>query len=166
MTLGKIGELTSANVFDFHGTLADVRGIHHLLARRDYDGFYEQSLHCPPIESTVAEAQRSAYLGHTNLIFTGMPGRFYGGLRDWLDRHDVPVSGVEMRGEKDRRKAWVLKEEMYLRAVSNSYRILRAWDDDPAVVESWTRLGVPCTRVPGWVEKLTTRRVDNAPVVQ
>lgn len=166
MTLGNAGVLTPANVFDFHGTLVDVRSIHHLLAERDYDGFYEQSLHCPPIETTVAEAQRSWDQGCTNLIFTGMPGRFYAGLREWLDRHDVPVNGIEMRGEKDRRKAWVLKGEMYFRAVDNSYLIRRAWDDDPAVVDSWTRLGVPCTRVPGWVEKLTTRRVDNARVVQ
>lgn len=160
------GEMSPACVFDYHGTLADVRSIHYLLAEKEYDRFYEESLLCPPIETTVAEAQRAWDRGLTNLIFTGMPGRYYDGLREWLDRYDVPVNGIEMRGEKDRRKAWLIKQEMYLRAVDRGFFITRAWDDDPAVVESWTRLGVPCTRVPGWVEKLTTRRVDNVRVVQ
>lgn len=155
--------MTPASVFDFHGTLADVRSIHHLLAVRDYDGFYEQSLLCPPIESTVAEARRSWESGYTNLLFTGMPGRYHDGLSAWLALHGVPIGGIEMRGEKDRRKAFVVKREMYLRAVDNGYYITRAWDDDPAVVDSWKAMGVPAVLVPGWVEKLTAGKVDNIP---
>jgi hypothetical protein len=152
--------MVPANIFDCHGTLADVSSIHHFLEGRDYEGFYAASLLCPPIESTVAEARRSRESGYVNLLFTGMPERYRDGLREWLTLHDVPIDVISMRGDKDRRKAFVLKREMYLNAVESGYYITRAWDDDPSVIDLWEALGVPAVRIPGWVENLTTRRVD------
>lgn len=152
--------MVPANVFDFHGTLVDVTSIHHLLERRNYDGFYSGSLNCPPIPSTVAEARRSRDSGYTNLLFTGMSGGYHEGLRDWLSRHDVPIDYIAMRGEKDRRKAFVIKREMYLKAVDDGYYITRAWDDDPSVIDLWNAMGVPAVLVPGWVKGLTVRGFD------
>lgn len=152
--------MLSANIFDFHGTLADPASVHHLLESRDYEGFYEGSLLCPPIDSTVAEARRSHASGYTNLLFTGMPGRFHDGLRDWLTLHNVPVDFIAMRGESDRRKAFVIKREMYFKAVDDGYYITRAWDDDPSVIDMWKAMGVPAVLVPGWVESGLTGKVD------
>lgn len=149
-------------LFDFHGTLADVSSLHHLLAKKDYDGFYEGSLSCPPIRETVLSAQRTHDMGCANLLFTGMPNRYVDGLHAWLDRHEVPIDFVNMRPDGDYRKDFIIKREMYLAAVSNGYYVVRAWEDSPRVATLWESQGVPVTVVPGYVENLVIGGVDKA----
>ena len=150
-----------AVIFDFHGTLSDVSSIHHLLAKRDFDGFYEQSLSCPPIGATVLTAQQTHESGYVNLLFTGMPDRYTAGLAEWLKRHEVPVDLVRMRTKEDGfKKSFIVKRRMYLEIVDLGYYVMRAWEDNPADAALWHHQGVPVSLVPGWNDNLHGDRVD------
>lgn len=152
--------MKQAVIYDFHGTLADVSSLRHLLEVRDYDGFYEGSLSCPPIESTVQAARRSHALEYTNLLFTGMPRRYEEGLGKWLGQHGVPVDMISMRRNRDFRKDFVIKREMYNEAVDLGYYVVRAWEDSPGVVDLWKSQGIPVEIVPGYDSELVVGKVD------
>lgn len=152
--------MKQAVLYDFHGTLVDVTSVLHLLAVHEYDEFYTASLECPPIESTVMAARQSADAGYRNLLFTGMPDSYNEGLTDWLARHGVPMGPISMRVTGDFRKDFVVKREMYLKALEGGYEIIRAWDDNPACLDLWTNQGIPVVQVPGWSEFSATDRVD------
>jgi hypothetical protein len=152
--------MRQAVLFDFHGTLADVTSVRHLLSVRNYDGFYEQSLSCPPIESTVLSARHSHQAGFVNLLFTGMPRRYSEGLQSWLSSHGVHMDLIEMRDDNDRRKDFVVKGEMYQRAIDLGHYVMRAWEDNPRVADLWKAHGIPVIVVPGWDENLVKERVD------
>lgn len=150
-----------AVIYDFHGTLADVSSIHHLLAARDFDGFYEESLSCPPIESTALTARQTREAGYVNLLFTGMPDRYADGLSEWLERHGVPIDLIRMRTEEDGfKKSFIVKRRMYLEIVDLGYYVMRAWEDNPHDASLWHHQGVPVTVVPGWNDNLRPDRVD------
>lgn len=139
----------SAVIWDFHGTLANTASIVHLVKERRYDEFYEASLTCASNPRVVDAARRSHMRGFTNLLFTGMPDTYEAGLQRWLLRNGVPVDTVRMRPAGDRRKDFLLKEDMH-REFSGRYVPVRAWEDSPAVVGLWRSLHIPVTVVPGW----------------
>ncbi len=141
--------MIGAVVWDFHATLADVTPVLHYLAQGNYDAFYEESLKCHPILPTVNAARQSANLGQSNLLFTGMPDRYRDGLQEWLDEHDVPMSYVAMRTPEDKfAKDYIIKRRMYAEAVNKGFYVIRAWDDSPAVLDLWARLGVETVEMP------------------
>lgn len=152
--------MRQAKLFDFHGTLGRVTELLPLIEKRDYDGFYLGSLSCPPIPEIVREAQISHEEGHVNLLFTGMPETYAEGLNDWLTLHQVPMDYIDMRKTGDRRKDYIVKREMYNRAVDFGYYIVHAWDDSPGVVDLYRSLGLPVTVVPGYAKNLKTGKVD------
>jgi hypothetical protein len=130
-------------IYDFHGTLADVSGILHLVHQKKYDEFYEASLSCPPIVPTVRAARWTYESNLTNLLFTGMPERYREGLVEWLRLHDVPVSMILMREPEDRsKKDFIVKRRMYDHVVGLGFSVVRAWDDSPGVVDLWKALGI------------------------
>jgi hypothetical protein len=154
-----------AVIYDFHGTLANVSSIRHLLAARDYDGFYAGSLSCPPIESTVLAARWSHEAGYANLLLTGMPDRYASGLSRWLQENGVPIDLVFMRTREDGfKKDFIVKKRMYLDVVDRGYYVVRAWEDSPAVVDLWKLQGIPVDVVPGYNEKPMTGQVDTATI--
>lgn len=138
-----------AVIYDFHGTLADVREVLPLIAEKRYDEFYEASLSCPPIESTVLAARHSHQAGYANLLLTGMPDRHHDGLQEWLHRHDVPVSMTLMRTPNDGfKKDFMVKRRMYRTLLDLGYRVMKAWEDSPAVIDLWKAQGVPVEEMP------------------
>jgi hypothetical protein len=157
--------MRQAVLYDFHGTLVNVSGIRHLLSIRNYDEFYEQSLDCPPIANTVVSAMQTHEAGFVNLLFTGMPDTYVEGLNRWLSLHRVPIDLIEMRKAGDYRKDFIIKRDMYLRAIDNGYYVVRAWEDNPRVAELWERQAIPVSLVPGWDEELVVDGVDKAPRV-
>ena len=153
--------MTPAVIWDFHGTLADVSPVLHFLDTRDFDGFYEGSLSCPPNPLVAQEARRTHEAGFVNLLFTGMSDRYAEGLNDWLQRHGVPVGMICMRTAQDRyAKDFIVKKRMYLEAVERGYYMVRAWEDRPSVADLWNSLGVPVVFVSGFGENLTIGQVD------
>lgn len=136
-------------IYDFHGTLADVQLILPLVYEKRYDDFYEASLSCPPHESVVLAARHSSRTGYTNLLLTGMPDKYRDGLVRWLDEHDVPVDLLLMRTPEDGfKKDYVIKRRMYLSLLGMGHRVVRAWDDSPAVLDLWEAQGIPTVALP------------------
>jgi hypothetical protein len=141
--------MIEAVIYDFHGTLTDVREILPLVRARKYDEFYEASLSCPPIESVVLAAKHSAEAGYANLLLTGMPERHREGLEEWLRLHGVPVSLLMMRMPQDGyRKDFVIKARMYSELLDKGYYVMRAFEDSPAVSDLWRRQGIPVKEMP------------------
>lgn len=141
--------MIEAVIYDFHGTLADVREVLPLVVEKRYDEFYEASLSCPPIESVVLAARHSHQAGYANLLLTGMPDIYRDGLQEWLLRHDVPVSLTLMRTVSDgHKKDFVVKRRMYGNLLDLGYRAMKAWEDSPAVIDLWKAQGVPVEVMP------------------
>lgn len=141
--------MVEAIIYDFHGTLVDVRDLLPLLSDGNYDGFYEASLSGEPIGLTAHAARQSHKSGYANLLFTGMPDRYAEGLKKWLTLYDVYMDVISMRKPEDGyAKDFVVKRQMYLQAVDLGYYVMRAWEDSPAVIDLWKRQGIPVEEVP------------------
>lgn len=154
--------MREAVLYDFHGTLVDVTSVHGYLAQRKYEEFYLASLACPRIETTVLAARQSHEAGYQNILFTGMPNEYRDGLLAWLGRHGVPIDLIDMRPTGDFRKDFIVKREMYLRTLDQGIRVVRAWDDNPVILDLWEEQAIPVVRVPEWNGNLMKRRVDKA----
>ncbi len=139
-----------AVLYDFHGTLVNVESAWHFLEERDFNGFYAASVGCPPNEGVILAARQSHNAGYANLLFTGMTVDYEIPLREWLAQYELTMDLILMRPVGDYRKDFALKREMYLEAVSQGYRVLRAWEDNPQCAELLSIQGVSVTRVPGW----------------
>lgn len=139
-----------AELYDFHGTLADVTALGGYLRQRDFPAFYQKSLSCPPIYTTVMAAQWSHDVGRQNLLFTGMTWEYEAGLRRWLEFYGVPVDYLDMREPGDFRKDFVVKKEMLERAAAAGYEVQRAWDDSPACLDLWRDQDIAVVAVPGY----------------
>ncbi|NUP47260.1 MAG: hypothetical protein HOW97_08090 [Catenulispora sp.] len=138
-----------AVIFDVDGTLCDVRGIRHLIAEKGFPAFHAASIDCPPHAHVVAAARIAAADGLAVLIVTGRAERWRRLTSMWLAIHDVPSTVLRMRADGDYRKDYLVKREI-LRRLRGRYRIVHAWDDNPAIVQLWAEEGIPTTVVPGW----------------
>jgi hypothetical protein len=142
--------VVEAELYDFHGTLADVTSLGAYLRARDFESFYRASLSCPPIYSTVLAAQWAHDNGYPNLLFTGMTRTYEALLWEWLERYGVPVDYLDMREPGDYRKDFIVKQEMWEKAADAGYRIIKAWDDNPGCLDLWRSKGISVVPVPGY----------------
>lgn len=141
--------MSEAVIYDFHGTLADVREVLPLAFSGRYDEFYEKSLSCPPYEFVVRAAQHSHQAGYANLLLTGMPSGYREGLMEWLCMNQVPVDLLLMRTPDDGyAKDFVVKDRMYRSLLALGYRVMHAWEDSPGVMDLWKRQGIPVRPMP------------------
>jgi phosphoglycolate phosphatase-like HAD superfamily hydrolase len=139
-----------AAIFDCDGTLVDVRGIRHLIkSPGGFDAFHYASASCPPNAWVVERAMEHHRNGDAVLIVTGRTEKFRRLTGWWLADHGVPSDALEMRPNGDYRKDFVIKEKI-LRGLRLQYNIIKAYDDNPAVIDLWKREGIPYTVVPGW----------------
>lgn len=144
-----------AVIYDLDGTLVDVRSIRHYVEgpKRDFGAFHKASKFCPPHEWVIGAARQSHEAGYANLIFTGRMEHHRALSTEWLKAWDVPFAALEMRPEGDYRKDFIVKRDMY-RTYCRDYRIVRAYDDNPAIIDLWENLGVPVVPVPGWSDPI------------
>ena len=141
--------MVEAYIYDFHGTLGDVREILPLIRDKKYDEFYEASLSVPPVSSVVDAARLSAKAGYANLLLTCMPERYREGLEEWLTLNGVPVSLLMMRMPEDGYKMdFIVKRRMYSSLLDRGYYVMRAFEDSPAVIDLWKKQGIPVVEMP------------------
>jgi Holliday junction resolvase len=57
-----------------------------------------------------------------------------------------------MRRKGDYRKDGIIKRELLGEMRADGFNVVRAWDDNPAVVAVWESEGIEVTVVPGWTE--------------
>lgn len=151
-------ELPEAVVFDMDGTLADVTGIrHHVLGgpangfHKNFDAFHRDAVNCPPNTWVVEAARREHEAGVAVLIVTAREARHRNTTAFWLALHEVPSDAMWMRANRDYRPDHTVKREI-LAKIRQSYRVVRCYDDNPAVIALWESEGIPVTVVPGWAE--------------
>jgi hypothetical protein len=146
-------DLPEAVVFDMDGTLADVRGLRHLLdGPGRFDAFHRASIDAPANDWVVQAARAEHAAGRAVLIVTARQARYRNITAWWLALHDVPSEAMWMRATNDSRPDHVVKAEI-LRKIRPSFQVVHAYDDRPEVVEVWQRAGIPVTVVPGWDPK-------------
>jgi hypothetical protein len=143
-------EKQDAVIFDYQGTLVDVRGIRHLIdGPGSFDAFHLATVNCLPITWVTAAASKAHEDGLIVLVGTGMNDPYRRHLDWWLADHGVHADDVQMRVDKDYRKDFIVKREM-LERWRQKYNIIRAYDDRPEICDLWESEGIPVIMVPGW----------------
>lgn len=143
-------ELREAVIYDVDGTLCDVRGIRHLLdGPGRFAAFHSASVDCPPHPHVVEAARADHAAGRAVLIVTGREARWRHHTAMWLALAGVPSDAMWMRAYGDYRPDYEVKADV-LAAIRRRYRLVAAWDDNPAVIRLWRQHDIPVHVVPGW----------------
>lgn len=143
-----------AVIFDVDGTLVNVTAIRHLVmgARKDFEAFHVLSVDQPPHAWVVDAAKRADEEGLAVLIVTARKHRYRHHTAWWLALHGVPSAELHMRADHDVRPDYEVKRDILV-DIHRDYRVIHAWDDNPAVIRLWHEHGISTTVVPGWVER-------------
>lgn len=151
-------ELPEAEIFDADGTLWDVRGARHHVTppNSNYHAFHMASIFCPPFPDVVAKVHEAVAKGRIPILVTARMEKYRQVTERWLERHEVPISRdrIWMRTNEDFRKDFVIKEEI-LHEILERYRVVKATDDNPAVIALWKKYGIETEVVPGWDHQFT-----------
>jgi hypothetical protein len=143
-------ELQDAIIFDYQGTLVDVRGIRHLIkGPGGFDAFHRATVNCLPITWVLAAARKAHADGLAVLVGTGMNEHYRRQTSWWFADHATHIDELDMRPDLDYRKDFIVKGEMLTRW-RQKYNIIGAYDDNPGVITLWENEGIPVTVVPGW----------------
>jgi hypothetical protein len=142
----------SAAIFDMDGTLCNVQSVrHHVRASpKDFDAFHEGSANCPPHEYVAESARAANLLGNAVLVVTGRMEGWRDLTVDWLNVHNVPFEALLMRKHGDFREDVVVKREILELEILPNFRIVRAFDDNPAIIKLWRAYDIDVVTVPGW----------------
>lgn len=146
-------DVKDAVIFDMDGTLCDVRGIrHHLLGKaRNFHKFHRESVNCPPNQWVVNDAVAAYGSGLAILIVTARVFKYWPETQFFLSMHlPVPYEKLYMRKDGDFRNDGTVKREILAQIKKDGYNVVRAWDDNPTVVEVWQQEGIPVTVVEGY----------------
>jgi phosphoglycolate phosphatase-like HAD superfamily hydrolase len=144
-----------AIIFDMDGTLANVSGIRHYLRptpphrSKNFDAFHAESVDCPPNPAVLNHAMVAHLLGHQIIIVTARRARWRHHTAWWLALHGVHSDAMFMRGDKDNRPDYLVKQDI-LAAIQHTWDVVHAVDDNPSVIALWQEHGIPTTIVEGW----------------
>lgn len=134
-------------IFDLDGTLADGTHRLHLLPTVDlhltdsWNEFNRASKDDSPFHHTIEVCNSMVRAGLRVIILTGRSDIVRAETEAWLERHFVMYHKLVMRPHSDNRKDIIIKEE-FLRNQVGLDNIVAAWDDSPAVIEHFRRLGL------------------------
>lgn len=150
-------QLPEAELFDMDGTLADVRGIRHLVLgrKRNFHKFHRESVNCPPNPEVVEGARAAHAAGRAVLVVTARSTLFRHHTAFWLAMHEVPSDRLFMRPAGDQRADVLVKQDIAA-LIMRRWTVVRAWDDNPNVIDLWEHLRLPVRRVPGWEEPVSS----------
>lgn len=145
------GERRKASIFDADGTLWNVDGIRHYVTppRSNFHAFHMASIFCPPNPEVVAKVHEAVEQGLVPLLVTARMAKYRQVTQRWLERHEIPITSIWMRANRDYRKDAIVKREI-LGKIRLQYDPVEATDDNPEVVEVWEDEGLVTHVVPGW----------------
>lgn len=143
-----------AVVFDYDGTLCDVRGIRHYVRnpdrkKRDYDAFHRSSNFCPPNPQVAAQARSAHEAGFVVIGVTARMEKYRMVTTDWNAKHGIHVDHLLMRADDDFRVDYEVKRDILAR-LRERYNVVHATDDNPAVIRLWNEEGIETSLVPGF----------------
>lgn len=145
-----------AIVYDFDGTLIDIRSSLHLLEVEKECGFYnkDHSLFtpatdwAPPLPLFDQEVMTSSpYSAFHRIILTSRKERWRGLTKRWLERNGLKrglIERIYMRGDFDERSDVEFKAEA-IKELSEDYFIWRIYEDNPDVIRMYRMLGYRVT---------------------
>jgi phosphoglycolate phosphatase-like HAD superfamily hydrolase len=144
----------TAYIFDMDGTLVDTSAIvHHVLKRpKNFYAFHEEAASAPARPEVVAMVHEAVAQGHEIIIVTAREATWRTSTSMWLALNGIPSNAMFMRPIKDYRKDYIIKKEI-LERIRNSWNVVHAVDDNPAVLKLWEEEGIPTTRIPGFYEE-------------
>lgn len=138
-------------IFDMDGTLANVSSIRHFVRNKpkDFNRFHAESVNVPPNPIIVGKAQVMCEQGFDIVIVTARRAMWRNHTAMWLALNNVPSVALFMRGNKDHRSDVLVKQDI-LKVIRRSWNVVHAVDDNPSIIDLWTREGIPVTKVDGW----------------
>jgi hypothetical protein len=145
------GDQRPLAVFDVDGVLADVRHrLHHLESRpKNWDGFFRDAVHDPPLAEGIALCRESAKDCEVVYV-TGRPEHCRRDTLAWFARHGLPEGRLSMRRGGDRRPARMAKPQL-LAGLARNRVVAVVVDDDEQVCDAYEAAGWTVMRA-RWME--------------
>ena len=133
-------DLPYAIIVDMDGTLAD--GSH----RSPYDDVNcDKDAVFMHIRDLV---KRMVDSGDKCIIVSGRDGGRAGEKSiQWLNDNNIPYDEAYFRSAGDRRKDFIVKEEIFDNNIRNRYNVRFVLDDRNQTVDKWREIGLPCLQV-------------------
>lgn len=147
-----------AIIFDIDGTLCDVSSIRMCVEgpNADFDEFHRRSVDCLPIQWVKEAAIEAARGGFQVIQVTARQEKYRALTGFWLAMHKIPSEALYMRTNGDFRPDYEVKCDI-LSQIKDKYNIVKAYDDNPTIVEMWSENNIPCVVVPGWSPNVKTK---------
>lgn len=158
----KAGNLSTINknkawIFDVDGTLANVDPILHYVQnindlpefKKDFDKFHGESIHVPPHEEVVDMVWDALDDNCDIIIVTARREEWRAHTAYWLRENDIPHHALFMRGNKDYRVDYEVKQDI-LDHINLFWYVEHAVDDNPKVIKLWEENGIPTTKIGTW----------------
>jgi len=129
-----------AVIFDVDGTLAL-----NTSGRSPFDGsrVLEDTAYYPIVDLYKMMKKE----GHKIIIFSGREDTCKINTEKWLQKYEIEYDEIYLRKEKDYRKDYIIKREMYENFVKDKYYVKYIVDDRVQVVRMWRRLGLTVLQV-------------------
>lgn len=134
-------------IVDLDGTLCDNKHREHMIAQKDWDGYF---LACsgdlPKLD--VINVVSALYAGGNRIhIFSGRGAIAFSQTREWLNRHGVIYHELTMRDIGDYTADEKLKKSWCERFGYTPQNVLCILDDRNKVVDMWRAEGFTCLQV-------------------
>jgi hypothetical protein len=133
-------------VVDIDGVLANGEHRQHLVKAKRWDDFFDAASGDDPIAET-AVLVRLLDADLRVVLLTGRPLRTRELTVLWLDEHGFRWDLLVMKGDRDFRKASLVKREALGLLKERGFTPLLALDDEPGNVEMYRAEGVPCVYI-------------------
>jgi len=130
-----------------------IADIDSTLSKRGERGVFDfdKSIDDEPIHQTVFLLRliddRNKYdpITKTHIILlTGREEQFSEITNKWLNKHQIPFDKLLMRRTGDRRKADIVKQEIYAGSIRNRFSVFFVLEDHPDNVLMFQKLGLFC----------------------
>ena len=123
-----------AIIVDIDGTLAKMG------KRGPYDW---DKVHLDTVNSHIKKIANLYHQdGYDVICLSGRDLCCYDLTKKWLEDNGIKYTVLFMRGRKDNRKDFIVKEELYTEYIKPYYNINMVIDDRPQVIRQWVQLGL------------------------
>jgi hypothetical protein len=136
-------ELPKAIICDLDGTLA-------LLGDRSpFDASTaEDDLINLPIANILEVYDNQSLYDISLILLSGREEHFRGATERWLKKYKITnYKALYLRKNRDFRKDFVVKKEIYEKRIKRKYDVLFVLEDRDQVVKMWREVGLPCLQV-------------------
>lgn len=135
-----------AVICDLDNTLTDANHRAYLAKKRQWDKFFGLATQDKVNQWCLTLMKIFEAQGYEIIFVTGRPAFCAKDTIDWIHQHThfkvAMGQNLFMRPNNDRRKDYVVKEELYKKNIEANYEVFMAIDDKPGVVKMWQSNGI------------------------